>query len=115
MEYKPELAKEFEKAYMLLADIYINLGKRDLAQELCKKCIVQNQSCAKVGVWVGLGVCGNSESLRDPFMCQGMRPGLWEGRYMDGVSEALACAKVGVRVEPRRPRSVPRQMYGGAS
>lgn len=46
-----EHATEFEKAFLLLSDIYIEVGKYDLAAELCKKCIANNKSCAKVNIF----------------------------------------------------------------
>ena len=75
LNYTPENANEFEKCYLMIADAYIQvclcalsarfflsehaelvalcflclqLGKNDLAQELCQKVIRNNQSCAKV-------------------------------------------------------------------
>ena len=36
-------AEEFEQSWLLLADIYIQGGKLDLAMELLKKCTTYNQ------------------------------------------------------------------------
>ena len=36
-------AEEFEKSWLLLADIYIQTNKLDMAIELLKKCISYNQ------------------------------------------------------------------------
>ena len=38
----------------MLADLYCSSGKYDLAQELCKRCLTHNQSCAKAWEYLGL-------------------------------------------------------------
>jgi hypothetical protein len=43
-----EWADEYEKAWLLLADMYIDSGKYDLATELCEKVRKSNMSNAKV-------------------------------------------------------------------
>jgi tetratricopeptide repeat protein 21B len=45
MVFIPEEWETFEKAHLLLADIYIEGGKFDLAQQLLKRTIQLNQSC----------------------------------------------------------------------
>ncbi|BFZ22635.1 hypothetical protein BsWGS_25674 [Bradybaena similaris] len=40
-------AEDLEKSWLLLADIYIQSGKYDMAQELLKKCLQYNKSCCK--------------------------------------------------------------------
>jgi len=55
---------EFEKAWLMLSDIYIGSGKYDLAQELCKKCLKNNKSCAKSWEFLGL-VMEKEQSYRD--------------------------------------------------
>ncbi|MEW5298948.1 MAG: hypothetical protein WDW36_002017 [Sanguina aurantia] len=47
VQYKPDEAEEFERSWLLLADIHIQGGKYDLAQDLCQKCLKYNKSCAK--------------------------------------------------------------------
>ncbi|KAG2502129.1 hypothetical protein HYH03_000619 [Edaphochlamys debaryana] len=47
IQYKPDEAEEFERSWLLLADIHIQGGKYDLAQDLCQKCLKYNKSCAK--------------------------------------------------------------------
>ena len=48
----------------MLADVYINGGKYDLAEELCWRCLASNKSCAKA--WEFLGVIKEKEmSYRD--------------------------------------------------
>jgi len=47
MNDKIEDANEFERSYLMLADIYVGRGKFDLAQDLCKKCLSFNKSCSK--------------------------------------------------------------------
>lgn len=46
-QYNSEEAEELEKSYLLLADIYVQSNKNDLAQELCRKCLTHNKSCVK--------------------------------------------------------------------
>ncbi|KAK9829513.1 hypothetical protein WJX72_006291 [[Myrmecia] bisecta] len=53
IKYLPDQADDCERAWLLLADIHIQGGKFDLAQELCKKCLKHNASCAKA--WESLG------------------------------------------------------------
>lgn len=55
----PEHAQEFEQAWLMLAQTYINSGKMDLAQELCRKCLSHNKSSAKA--WEQLGVIMEKE------------------------------------------------------
>ena len=43
----------------MLADVYINGGKYDLAEELCWRCLGANKSCAKA--WEFLGVVKERE------------------------------------------------------
>ena len=43
MQWNSEDAEEFEQAWLLLADIYIQAGKFDMAMELLKKCTHYNQ------------------------------------------------------------------------
>ncbi|XP_077436389.1 tetratricopeptide repeat protein 21B-like isoform X2 [Vanacampus margaritifer] len=40
-------ADEFEKSWLLLANIYIHSGKYDLADDLLKRCLNHNKSCCK--------------------------------------------------------------------
>jgi tetratricopeptide repeat protein 21B len=53
MTYNTEDAEEFERSWLLLADIYIQMGKFDLAQDLLKRSLNYNKSCAKA--WELLG------------------------------------------------------------
>jgi len=53
MDYQPRFASEFEKAWLLLADLYIQGGKFDLAQRLCEKALHVNRSCAKAWEYLG--------------------------------------------------------------
>uniref|UniRef100_A0A1A7XPQ6 Tetratricopeptide repeat domain 21B n=1 Tax=Iconisemion striatum TaxID=60296 RepID=A0A1A7XPQ6_9TELE len=46
-------ADEFEKSWLLLADIYIQSGKYDMAGELLKKCLNHNKSCCKAYEYQG--------------------------------------------------------------
>ena len=54
MQYNTEEADELERSYLLLADMYIQSNKNDLAQELCRKCLQYNKSCAKAWEFQGL-------------------------------------------------------------
>ncbi|XP_029461519.1 tetratricopeptide repeat protein 21B isoform X2 [Rhinatrema bivittatum] len=46
-------AEEFEKSWLLLADIYIQSGKYDMAGELLKRCLRHNKSCCKAYEYLG--------------------------------------------------------------
>ena len=54
MPYNSEQADAFEKSWLLLADIFIQSGKFDLAEDLCKRCLQYNKSCAKAWEYMGL-------------------------------------------------------------
>lgn len=43
MNWNPIDAEEFEKSWLLLADIYIQSGKYDMAGELLKRCLRHNR------------------------------------------------------------------------
>jgi len=43
----------FERAYMVLAQTYVDKSKFDLAQDLCKKCLTYNQSFSKAHETLG--------------------------------------------------------------
>ncbi|KAM8933514.1 LOW QUALITY PROTEIN: tetratricopeptide repeat protein 21B [Pelodytes ibericus] len=53
MNWNPIDAEEFEKSWLLLADIYIQSGKYDMAGELLKRCLRHNQSCCKAYEYTG--------------------------------------------------------------
>ena len=59
MTYSHELADEFERGYLLLADIYIQKSKFDLAEDLCRRCLKYNKSCGKA--WESMGVIKEKE------------------------------------------------------
>ncbi|KAK2562076.1 Tetratricopeptide repeat protein 21B [Acropora cervicornis] len=46
-------ADEFERSWLLLADIYIQSGKFDMAGDLLKKCLQYNKSCCKAWEYMG--------------------------------------------------------------
>jgi tetratricopeptide repeat protein 21B len=52
-EWNMEFADEIEKSWLLLADIYIQGGKYDLAIDLLKKVTAVNQSCSKAWEYLG--------------------------------------------------------------
>lgn len=68
MNYDQTLADEFERSYLLLADIYINRGKFDLAQELCKRALTHNKSSGKAWELLGL-VMEKEQSYIDAAEC----------------------------------------------
>jgi len=64
MSYSHDLAEEFERGYLLLADIYIKKSKFDLSEDLCNRCLKYNLSCGKA--WETMGVIREREaSYRD--------------------------------------------------
>ncbi|XP_020499812.1 tetratricopeptide repeat protein 21B [Labrus bergylta] len=46
-------ADEFEKSWLLLADIYIHSGKYDMAGDLLQRCLNHNKSCCKAHEYRG--------------------------------------------------------------
>ena len=59
MPFVAELAEDFERGWLMLADVYIASGKYDLAEELCRRCLASNNACAKA--WEFLGVVKEKE------------------------------------------------------
>merc|ERR1719272_2114361 len=59
MQFLAEMADDFEQGWLMLADVYIGGGKYDLAEELCRRCLASNKSCAKA--WEFLGVVKEKE------------------------------------------------------
>ena len=53
MDWTGADAEDLEKSWLMLADIYIQSGKFDLAQELLKKCLQYNKSCGKASELMG--------------------------------------------------------------
>lgn len=53
MDFNLDYADEFVRAWLMLADIYIQAGKYDLAQDLCKRCLGFDKSCARA--WEHMG------------------------------------------------------------
>ena len=53
MKFQQGFADEFVRAWLMLADIFITSGKYDLAQELCKRCLGFDKSCARA--WEHMG------------------------------------------------------------
>ncbi|XP_023398640.2 tetratricopeptide repeat protein 21B isoform X2 [Loxodonta africana] len=53
MSWNPIDAEEFEKSWLLLADIYIQSAKYDMAEELLKRCLRHNRSCCKAYEYMG--------------------------------------------------------------
>eukprot|EP00392_Amoebophrya_sp_AT5.2_P008663 g8691.t1 len=57
--YNPDWADDFEKAWLLLADVYISQGKYELASTLCHLASMHNRSSGKS--WENLGLIYEKE------------------------------------------------------
>ncbi|XP_076851637.1 tetratricopeptide repeat protein 21B [Brachyhypopomus gauderio] len=57
-------ADEFEKSWLLLADIYIQSGKYDMAGELLRRCLRHNKSCCKAYEYMGY-IMEKEQAFRD--------------------------------------------------
>uniref|UniRef100_A0A8C9YUL6 Tetratricopeptide repeat domain 21B n=1 Tax=Sander lucioperca TaxID=283035 RepID=A0A8C9YUL6_SANLU len=57
-------ADEFEKSWLLLADIYIHSGKYDMAGDLLKRCHNHNKSCCKAYEYLGY-IMEKEQAFRD--------------------------------------------------
>ncbi|KAM9306008.1 tetratricopeptide repeat protein 21B [Gastrophryne carolinensis] len=64
MNWNPADAEEFEKSFLLLADIYIQSGKYDMAGELLKRCLRHNKSCCKAYEYTGY-IMEKEQAYRD--------------------------------------------------
>ncbi|XP_059783997.1 tetratricopeptide repeat protein 21B isoform X5 [Balaenoptera ricei] len=53
MNWNPIDAEDFERSWLLLADIYIQSAKYDMAEELLKRCLRHNRSCCKAYEYMG--------------------------------------------------------------
>ncbi|EDO49516.1 predicted protein, partial [Nematostella vectensis] len=53
MNWTFEESEEFERSWLLLADIYIQSGKYDMSGDLLKKCLQYNKSCCKAWEYMG--------------------------------------------------------------
>mmetsp|Transcript_27663 Transcript_27663/g.58304 ORF Transcript_27663/g.58304 Transcript_27663/m.58304 type:complete len:158 (-) Transcript_27663:367-840(-) len=68
LTFLAEMVDDFERGWLILSDINIAGGKYDLAEELCKRCLQSNKSCAKA--WEFMGVVKEKESAyRDAASC----------------------------------------------
>jgi tetratricopeptide repeat protein 21B len=68
MPYDQSLADDFERSYLMLADIYVSRAKYDLAQELCKKALTHNKSSGKAWELLGL-IMEKEQSYIDAAEC----------------------------------------------
>uniref|UniRef100_A0A671XG31 Tetratricopeptide repeat domain 21B n=1 Tax=Sparus aurata TaxID=8175 RepID=A0A671XG31_SPAAU len=57
-------ADEFEKSWLLLADIYIHSGKYDMAGDLLNRCLNHNKSCCKAYEYTGY-IMEKEQAFRD--------------------------------------------------
>ncbi|XP_066301202.1 tetratricopeptide repeat protein 21B-like [Branchiostoma lanceolatum] len=64
MNWTFEDAEDFEKSWLLLADVYIQSGKYDMASELLKKCLQHNKSCCKAYEYMGF-IMEKEQAYRD--------------------------------------------------
>merc|ERR1719239_679559 len=55
---------DLEKSWLLLADIYVQSGKYDMAQELLKRVLQYNKSCCKAYEYMGF-ICEKEQSYKD--------------------------------------------------
>lgn len=56
MEQKLSDGEDFEKANLLLAKFYVDKGKPELSEELCKRCLASNKSCSQAWEILGLSM-----------------------------------------------------------
>ncbi|KAL3696933.1 hypothetical protein R1sor_011009 [Riccia sorocarpa] len=54
MTYKWENGEDFERAWLMLADILMQAGKTDAADELCRRCLKYNRDCARAWEYLGI-------------------------------------------------------------
>ncbi|CAG9315664.1 unnamed protein product [Blepharisma stoltei] len=52
--YHAEFAEDFEKGWLMLAEIYIDSNNLDLSQDLLQRCLRYNQSCSRAMELLGL-------------------------------------------------------------
>ncbi|XP_017279892.1 tetratricopeptide repeat protein 21B [Kryptolebias marmoratus] len=64
MNWNTADADEFEKSWLLLADIYIHSGKYDMAGDLLKRCLNHNKSCCKAYEYQGY-IMEKDQAFRD--------------------------------------------------
>ncbi|VDM17901.1 unnamed protein product [Hydatigera taeniaeformis] len=62
--WTPEDAPFLERSWLLLADIYIGMDKRDMAMDMLKRCIQYNKSCYRAYEFMGL-IAEKSNSYED--------------------------------------------------
>ncbi|GAB1600375.1 repeat 21B-like, partial [Argonauta hians] len=64
LNWSSENAEIIEKGWLLLADIYIQSGKYDMAIELLRKCLLHNKSCSKAYEYTGF-IMEKEQSYQD--------------------------------------------------
>ncbi|XP_075412150.1 tetratricopeptide repeat protein 21A [Tenrec ecaudatus] len=62
--WTPAEAEDLEKSWLLLADIYCQGGKFDLASELLRRCVQYNKSCCKAYEYMGF-IMEKEQSYKD--------------------------------------------------
>lgn len=67
MPWNSSDADKFEKSWLLLADIYIQSGKYDMATELLKRCLQYNKSCWKASEYMGF-IMEKEQAYKDAAM-----------------------------------------------
>lgn len=66
--YNPAEDDDYERGWLLLADIYIQNGKYDLAQELLKRAIQANKSCCRAWEYMGV-IFEKEQAYKDAADC----------------------------------------------
>ena len=64
MPYNADEGESYERSWLLLADIHIAGGKFDLAQDLCRRCLKYNKSCARAWELMG-SIMEREQAYRD--------------------------------------------------
>eukprot|EP00760_Papus_ankaliazontas_P014107 PhM_4_TR15957/c0_g1_i1/m.102859/K19673/TTC21B, IFT139; tetratricopeptide repeat protein 21B len=67
-QYSADDADHFERGWLMLADIYIEGGKFDLAQDLLKRTLQMNKSCGRAWEFMGL-IYEKEQSYNDASEC----------------------------------------------
>ncbi|KAF8072682.1 TTC21B [Scenedesmus sp. PABB004] len=60
LPYRPDEGEQFERAWLALADVHVSGGALDAAQELARRCLRYNKSCARA--WELLGAVAEREA-----------------------------------------------------
>jgi tetratricopeptide repeat protein 21B len=64
MPWNAQEAESFERGWLMLADVYIQAGKYDMALELLKRCLQYNQACCRAWEYLGF-ISEREQAYRD--------------------------------------------------